>query len=145
MVTKTPFVFPSLGPTAFLLFFSPALPASSPRNTLYGHAIGIACGWLALWVTGLDQAPAAMVIGVDGARIAAAALSLAATGGLMVLADAPHPPAGATTLIISLGIVTKPLYLGVIEVAVALLALQAIVINRLAGVKHPLWSASKKS
>src|SRR5689334_16340177 len=31
-----PFIFPSLGPTAFLFFFRPTAPASSPRNTLYG-------------------------------------------------------------------------------------------------------------
>src|SRR5690606_15913057 len=40
LVTGEPFVFPSLGPTAFLLFYTPLLPASSPRNTLAGHAIG---------------------------------------------------------------------------------------------------------
>jgi CBS-domain-containing membrane protein len=145
MISRTPFVFPSLGPTAFLLFFSPALPASSPRNTLYGHAIGILCGWGALWATGLQDAAPAIVTGVDLARVGAAALSLAATGALMVLCDAPHPPAGATTLIVSLGIVTKPLHLAMIELAVALLVLQAIGINRLAGVKYPLWSAGKSS
>src|SRR5262245_61965128 len=46
MVSRTPFVFPSLGPTAFLLFFTPRAPAASPRHTLYGHAIGIACGYV---------------------------------------------------------------------------------------------------
>lgn len=140
MVSRTPFVFPSLGPTAFLFFFSPASPTASPRHTLYGHAIGILCGWGALWVTGLAHAPPAMVTGVDGARVLAAALSLAATGALMILAKAAHPPAGATTLIISLGIVTRPLHLVVIEVAVALLALQAIAINRLAGLDYPVWA-----
>ena len=52
---------------------------------------------------------------------------------------AAHPPAGATTLIISLGIVTKPFHLLVIEIAVAILTLQAIAINRLAGIDYPLW------
>lgn len=80
-----------------------------------------------------------MTVGVDLQRVLAAALSLAATGALMILLRAPHPPAGATTLIISLGIVTRPNHLAVIEVAVALLTLQAIVINRLAGINYPLW------
>src|SRR5262249_43917251 len=44
MVSMTPLVFPSLGPTAFLFFFRPTAPAASPRNTLYGHALGILCG-----------------------------------------------------------------------------------------------------
>src|SRR5205823_13340091 len=98
------------------------------------------CGYGSLVLLGLEHAPPAMVAGVDPRRVLAAALSLAATGALMILLKAAHPPAGATTLIISLGIVTRPPYLLVIEVAVALLTLQAIVINRLAGLDYPLWA-----
>src|SRR5262245_43400699 len=137
MISHTPFIFPSLGPTAFLFFFSPLSPASSPRHTIFGHAIGIVCGYAALWIFGLQDAPPAMAAGVSMARVGAAALSLAATGALMILCQAAHPPAGATTLIISLGIVTRPSQLVVIEVAVAILTLQAIAINRLAGLDYP--------
>jgi CBS domain-containing membrane protein len=140
MVSRTPFVFPSLGPTAFLFFFTPRAPAASPRHTIYGHAIGILCGYGALWLFGLQHAPPAMAAGVSAARIGAAALSLASTGALMILLKAAHPPAGATTLIISLGIVTRPFHLLVIEIAVAILTLQAIAINRLAGIDYPLWA-----
>jgi CBS domain-containing membrane protein len=140
MLTRTPFIFPSLGPTAFLFFFTPTLPTASPRNTIYGHAIGILCGYGALLVCGLTHAPAAMMAGVDLARVLAAAISLSSTGALMILLKAAHPPAGATTLIISLGIVTKPFYLLIIELAVALLTLQAYGINRLAGVDYPAWA-----
>ena len=70
----------------------------------------------------------------------AAALSLALTAALMILAKAAHPPAGATTLIISLGVVTRPFYLLIIEVAVALLVGQGIAINRLAGLDYPIWA-----
>ncbi len=140
MVTRVPFVFPSLGPTAFLFFFTPTAPTASPRNCVYGHAIGIVCGYVSLLLTGLQHAPPAMTIGVDLHRVLAAALSLSATGALMILLKAAHPPAGATTLIISLGIVTRPLYLLVIELAVVLLAVQAIVINRLAGLEYPTWA-----
>ncbi len=144
MVSGTPFVFPSLGPTVFLFFVTPTAATASPRNTIYGHAIGILCGYGALVLTGLQDAPAASVAGVDLNRVLAAALSLASTGALMVLCKSPHPPAGATTLIISLGIVTRPLHLAIIEVAVVLLTIQAFVINRLAGIEYPLW-ASRKS
>jgi CBS-domain-containing membrane protein len=140
MISHTPFVFPSLGPTAFLLFFSPTSPTASPRHTLYGHAIGILCGYAALLVTGLESAPPTIIAGVDSARVLAAALSLASTGALMILLKCAHPPAGATTLIIALGIVTRPFYLVIIEVAVAILVLQAIVINRFAGLDYPLWA-----
>lgn len=140
MISEVPFVFPSLGPTAFLLFFTPTAPTASPRNTMLGHLIGILCGYGALWFTGLDHAAAASITGIDGSRVLAAALSLASTGALMILAKAAHPPAGATTLIISLGIVTHPFHLLIIELAVALLVLQAIAINRLAGIQYPFWS-----
>lgn len=140
MVAHTSFVFPSLGPTAILFFFSPLSPPASPRHTLLGHGIGILCGYGMLCLTGLQHAPAALVMGVDGRRILAAALALALTSSLMILLKAAHPPAGATTLIIALGIITKPHQLVTIEIAVAILTLQAIVINRLAGLDYPLWA-----
>jgi CBS-domain-containing membrane protein len=57
---------------------------------------------------------------------------------------ADHPPAGATTLIVSLGIISKPKALLIIEVAVFLLVAQALVINRLAGLPYPLWRYREK-
>jgi len=140
MVTRTPFIFPSLGPTAFLFFFTPTAVTASPRHTIIGHAIGIACGYGALLLFGLEHAAPAMQTGVDAARVGAAALSLASTGALMILCKAAHPPAGATTLIIALGIVTQPLHLVTIEIAVALLTVQAFLINRLAGIDYPIWA-----
>ena len=62
--------------------------------------------------------PFGMHPGVHGPRILAAALSLSATGALMVLFRVSHPPAGATTLIVSLGIIAQPKELVIIEVAV---------------------------
>lgn len=140
MVWHVPLVFPSLGPTAFLLFNSPHLPSACPRNTLCGHAIGIVCGYGALWLTGLQHAPSAMLEGVNITRVIAAAVSLALTGALMILFDVVHSPAGATTLIISLGIITQPLHLLAIEAAVALIVIQAALTYRLCGVPFPLWS-----
>lgn len=142
LVTGAPWIFPSLGPTAFLLFYTPLLPAASPRNTLGGHFIGAVAGYLSLAVFDLlDEAPA-LAAGVTGPRVGAAALSLGLTSGAMVWARLPHPPAGATTLIISLGILTEPWQLAVLMLAVALLALQGLAINRLAGVPYPVWSPS---
>jgi CBS-domain-containing membrane protein len=60
----------------------------------------------------------------------------------MVLLDVSHPPAGATTLIVPLGIISKPRELLIIEVAVFLLVAQALVINRLAGLPYPMWNAA---
>jgi len=141
MVFQTPFIFPSLGATAFLLFFTPTTPAASPRNALCGHAIGIACGYGALWVTGLQHAGPAIVTELGWTRILATGLSLATAGALMILLNVPHPPAGATTLIVSLGVVSRPAYLVVIEAAVGLLVVQAMIINRLTGVRYPFWAS----
>jgi CBS-domain-containing membrane protein len=140
--TANPFVFPSLGPTAFLLFYQPLAAASSPRNTIAGHLIGILAGYGSLVVFGLTNlAPASSSGGITVAQVGAAALSLAATSGVMVWCRVPHPPAGATTLIVSLGILKRPGELVIVEVAVVLLVAQALGINRLAGLNYPLWAA----
>lgn len=139
VITGSPFVFPSLGPTAYLLFIAPLAENSSPRNTIYGHAIGLICGYAAFVLTGAAALPFGAHAGVYWPRILAAAISLSATGALMVLLRAGHPPAGATTLIVSLGIISRPRELFIIEIAVFLLVAQAILINRVAGLSYPLW------
>ena len=68
MLFRTPFIFPSLGAIAFLVFFTPTTPAASPRNTLCGHGIALVCGYAALWVTGLQHAGPAIVTEFGWAR-----------------------------------------------------------------------------
>jgi CBS-domain-containing membrane protein len=139
LVTGSPFVFPSLGPTAYLFFFSPLSESSSPRNTILGHAIGLVCGYFAFAFAVASSPAFGVNPGVHGPRVLAAALSLSATGALMALLRVSHPPAGATTLIVSLGIISQPKELVIIEVAVILLTIQAFAINRLAGIPYPIW------
>jgi CBS-domain-containing membrane protein len=141
-VTAEPFVFPSLGPTAFLLFWAPTTAAASPRNTVLGHAIGAAAGYLALLVFGLTDAPPALTSEVTGGRIGAAAMSLALTSAVMIWTRTPHPPAGATTLIVSLGILRDLDQLAILMLAVVLLSLQGVLFNRAAGIDFPLWRAA---
>ncbi|MGB3410615.1 MAG: HPP family protein [Microthrixaceae bacterium] len=143
LVTGHPYIFPSLGPTAFLLFYSPTTPAASPRNTLCGHAIGAASGYVALVIFGLTHAGPALAEGVSAGRVGAAAVSLGLTSGLMVWLRVPHPPAGATTLIVSLGILSRPSQLAVLMLAVLLLVVQGYVINHLAGIDYPRWAPRK--
>lgn len=139
-LTGAPFVFPSLGPTAFLFFYTPTLASAAPRNAILGHLIGAGAGYLSLVVFGLTEAPPALATEVTLARVGAAAISLGLTSGLMVWGKVPHPPAGATTLIVSLGILRSPLQLGVLMVAVLLLTIQGFVINRMAGIDYPMWA-----
>lgn len=140
LATGAPFVFPSLGPTAFLLFYAARRPVASPRNTVIGHAIGIVCGYLALLAVGLQDAPANLN-DVTWPRAGAAAISLSLTAAMMALLKAPHPPAGATTLIVSLGVLHTPPQLGIMMAGVCALVVQGLVVNRLAGVDYPLWQA----
>ncbi len=143
LLTHSPFVFPSLGPTAYLYFFSPMGRSSSPRNAVLGHGIGLLCGFGAYKITGMHVFPEGFAGEVYWPRILASALALSLTGAIMVLLHVNHPPAGATTMIVSLGLLAKPEYLPIIEVAVVLLTAQAFVINRLAGLPYPIWRSQK--
>lgn len=139
-LTQQPFVFPSLGPTAFLLFYTPMVASASPRNTITGHLIGLIAGFLSLLIFGLQHAGPITTQGVIAPRIGAAALSLGATAGAMIWLRVPHPPAGATTMIVSLGIISSFAGLTTIMVGVILLVVQAMIINRLADIPYPWWA-----
>ncbi len=140
VILHSPFIFPSLGPTAFHYFSRQTAPTASPRNAIIGHLIGTVAGYFSLVVTGLTTAGPAIANGVTWPRVLAAALSLGLTAGLMILFRRSHAPAGATTLMISLDILTQPWQLVVLMSAIILLTLQAIAINRLFGMPLPLWS-----
>jgi CBS domain-containing membrane protein len=142
-ITGAPFIFPSLGPTAFLFFYTPTLASAAPRNTIFGHLVGAVAGYASLAIFGLTEAPPALATEVTMGRVGAAALSLALTSGVMVWLKVPHPPAGATTLIVSLGILRTPFQLSVLMVAVVLLTIQGFAINRLAGIPYPVWGPPK--
>lgn len=144
LLTRNPFVFPSLGPTAYLFFFSPQAESASPRNAVLGHLIGLLCGFAAYRITGMHPFPQGFGGEVYWPRILASAFALALTGAIMVLVHVNHPPAGATTMIVSLGILAKPEYLVIIEIAVVLLTAQAFAINRLAGLQYPIWRSQPR-
>ena len=140
-LTKQPLLFPSLGPAALLFFEQPMSPGSSPRNTLIGHLVAVLAGALCLALFGLLDDPSILVEGVTPARIGAAALSLALTGSVLLLLRASHPPAGATVLIVSLGLLTKPSEMALIMVGVVILIVVGWLVNRAFGVPMPLWSS----
>lgn len=141
--TQEAFIFPSLGATAFILFYMPMAAPASPRNTLLGHTIGAFVGWLSLAAFGLLETSSAITSGVDWPRVGAAALSLGGTSCLMVLLRATHPPAGATALIVSLGLMPRLAQMPVLLMAVVLLLVQAFVMNRMAGIAYPMWSPAR--
>lgn len=140
---QLPMLFPSLGPTAFLFFEQPLAKPSSPRNTLIGHFVAILAGALSLAVFGLLDHPSVLADGVTLARTGAAALSLALTGAILLLLRSSHPPTGATTLIVSLGLLQTPREMAVLMIGVVILTVVGWAINRALGVPMPVWSAKE--
>jgi CBS domain-containing membrane protein len=140
-LTKQPLLFPSLGPAALLFFEQPMSARSSPRNTLIGHLVAVLVGALSLALFGLLDNPSILVEGVSPLRIGAATLSLTLTGAALLLLRASHPPAGATVLIVSLGLLTKPIEMALIMAGVVILIVAGWVINRAFRVPMPLWAS----
>ncbi len=101
-----PWLLPSLGPTLAIQTSTPLHASARMRNVAFGHAIGLAAGLLAVYLTGAAHAPAVMDMVKDtlsldrvAASVMAVALSLAVQHRLKLM----HPPAEATTLIVALG------------------------------------------
>ena len=136
-----PLVFPSLGATAFLFFETPMAEVASIRNTMIGHTVGALVAFFWLEVFGLVGDPSAIVTGFTADRVACIALSLAFTGGILRLLRAAHPPAGATTVIVSIGLLTTVHEVAILLGGVALLAVAAWSLNRVMGVPAPAWTS----
>ncbi|MFL5342750.1 MAG: HPP family protein [Gemmataceae bacterium] len=99
-----PWLFPSLGPTAYLQAAYPQSVTARLRNVLAGHLLGALAGFAAVFLLGAASAPSPLAGGqLVPVRVWASALGMA----LALLAQAPlrllHPPAAATTLLITLG------------------------------------------
>lgn len=142
-VLDEPLVFPSLGATAFLFFETPMAEVASIRNTIIGHAVGAGVAFVWLTVFGLVGDPSALTAGFDAGRMACVALSLSFTGGILRLLRAAHPPAGATTVIVSIGLLTTWDELLVLIAGVAILSLSAWSLNRALGVPAPIWTGAR--
>src|SRR3954462_9421871 len=138
-----PLVFPSLGATAFLFFETPMAEVASIRNTVIGHSVGAGVAFVWLNVFGLVGDPSAIVAGFTAGRVACVALSLACTGGILRLLRAAHPPAGATTVIVSVGLLTTVSELAILLSGVLLLTAAAWSLNRALGVPAPFWTGAK--
>jgi hypothetical protein len=115
-----PMIFPSLGPSAFVLVSNPR--ENRARRILGGHLIGVVCGLVAhhSLAKGLSLAGLTQPLSPPGLHIVASGvISMALTTTLMSVFHATHAPACATTLIVSLGVLSG-LYDGaLIMIAVA--------------------------
>lgn len=144
LAAHLPWLFPSLGPTVMLFFESPAQKASRPVNALVGHGVALAAGVLCLYGFGLQNAPSAPAGGLTPAHLWAGTLSVALTTLILTWTRMPHPPAGATTLIVSLGILTTPMELASMAGAVILITALGWALNILLGTKPAKPGADEK-
>lgn len=141
VLAGAPLLFPAIGASAFLAFFAPRMPPSWPRNMLLGHALGAGIGTLCAAWFGVAAHGSWLADGAPFAAVLAASLALALTASGMVWLDLPHPPAGATTLIVATGLMGGPLDLAAILAAAASLSLFAHLAHRVSGEPYPLWRA----
>ncbi len=105
-VTGRPFIFPSLGPSAFSLVIGKTA-GNTVRKVMGGHLIGVAGGLVAyhLVASGLTLGALPSSFSLSLLRLAASGvISVVLTTAGMLKLQAEHPPACATTLIVSLGI-----------------------------------------
>ena len=123
-VTGRAFVFPSLGPSAFVLAFARPGDRPSGYRVVGGHAVGALAGFLAYALVAPDVTLTATPpsFSLDGFRLVASGLlSLVATSWGMVVTDTVHAPACATTLIVSLGLLSSPVEVAIVVVSVVFL------------------------
>ena len=120
--TGYPFIFPSLGPTAFALTLDSK--SNTARTVLGGHLWGVVCGLLAYHALASGLMITTIHTPLTGSSLwlaASGALSVMLTAVSMVMTRTVHSPACATTLIISLGLLPSLLEGGIIMMAVIIL------------------------
>lgn len=104
VATNQLWLFPSLGPTAFLLAHSPEQPAARAWNVVVGHLLALAAGYAALALFGGLGAPDLFAAHeLAPVRVWASALAVALTLAAQLVTRSFHPPAAATTLLVALG------------------------------------------
>ena len=142
-----PFVFPSLGPSAFLLAFERRADRGRLGRIVASHAIGGVAGLLAYTLLGAGATltatpPPGSVAGLH--LVLSGVCSIVLTSWGMIATDTNHAPACATTLIVSLGLLSTPVQALTIVVSVVVLVLAhgAVVagFKRLVGESHPQYT-----
>jgi hypothetical protein len=99
-----PFILPSLGPTAYLLAVMPAHPSSRWYAVVMGHLVGLLVGFGVVAAMNIWSDPIVLQTGIlSGGRMVASVIALLITVLVAYLLRATHPPAGATTLLVTLG------------------------------------------
>ena len=119
-----PFIFPSLGPSAFILAFQRDSDRTGLASVVVSHLVGGVAGLFAysLLAGGVSLFADPAAFSTAGLRlVASATLSIVATSWGMIATDTVHAPACATTLIVSLGLLSTPGQVAIIVAGVVVL------------------------
>ncbi len=139
-LTSWSLIFPSLGPTIFLIFYAPSSAMSAPRNTIAAHVAGAFIGWACFQVLLFMDPSAASLPHTALPRIITASIALGFCGILMSLSGIVHPPAASTTLVAGLGMINSPMTVAFMTMALILLCMLAWTMHWLSGIKYPAWA-----
>lgn len=91
-------------PTAYLHAENPEHRSSRFYNTVVGHAVALGAGFFAVWILNAWNAPNVMATGqLTAVRVEASTLAITLTIFAVLALRASHQPAGATTLLVTLG------------------------------------------
>ncbi|SEH16551.1 HPP family protein [Natronorubrum sediminis] len=132
-----PFLFPSLGPSAYLLATGEKPRAEGSYHVIGGHAIAAVCGLITylVFADGLvavdvfeQGAPFSSDVGL---LVLSGTLAMVLTTIGMLWSDTNHPAACATTLIVALGLMSTVLEVIIIVASVILLVwFHGIIVER---------------
>jgi hypothetical protein len=120
-----PWLFSSLGPTAYEQAEKPHLKSARLYNVIVGHFVGLGCGFLGVAIMNAWGTPKVNEItAVSMARLGSAVIAVVATTFLNLKLDSGQPAALATALLISLG--TYDTAMGALWIVIGVLILAAI-------------------
>ena len=141
MVLREPLLIPAVGGSVYMVLSAPEAETSAPKNVLVGHGVAASVGWLVLGAFGLHGVPGGQTATLTWSRVAAMAVSLLATNALLRGIRCSHGPAGASTMIVSIGALPEAHHILDFELAAFVTVVYALVAHRLSGIEYPLWRA----
>jgi hypothetical protein len=104
-ITGNLWLFPSLGTSIFLQVVMPHQKYSRFDYLVIGHLIGVVSGYTLMILSGATNVPSAIASGqLHLSQVIASCIAVALMTLLQLTFKAVHPPAAATTLMITLGV-----------------------------------------
>ena len=132
LIAGQPWLFPSLGPTAYLQVETPELKSAHFYNTIVGHYVGITAGLIGIAIFNLWETPSVLVSHeLLPVWVGAAAIAIFLTIIINMFLRSSHHPAAATTLLVALGAFRTPSQISALIAGVLIIAVVGGVLRRI--------------